>query len=290
MSLKVVKPEGFDFTRRRGIVWVCDIVGSSNHLNDDKTVDEFEKFLPRFYWTAEALVLATGGVFVKRTGDGFLAWFECELERHATPKAREVMSSCWHLSTIINVTQLGVECSKKIRIQHGITYEPDGLVIRSTHPVRGEDIDIIGRSVVLAFRLAGIPSKHPCIASTHDLVSSLGNPLGSIAYFKKKVFNRDDRLKYFKGERLDRGGVYISDKEPPRKRSLKSVVSSTKAALKAAEVGDDPPSRVAVEFVSAMMNGGAWAKGVVQDYNAFMSNQVMGVLKEFIEKVERKRD
>jgi hypothetical protein len=31
--------ENFEFVRSRGLVWVCDLVGSSKFLNDNKTAN-----------------------------------------------------------------------------------------------------------------------------------------------------------------------------------------------------------------------------------------------------------
>lgn len=38
--------EKFEFNRSRGVIWVCDLAGSSKHLNDDQVADDLEEFLP----------------------------------------------------------------------------------------------------------------------------------------------------------------------------------------------------------------------------------------------------
>jgi class 3 adenylate cyclase len=65
----------FTFQRGRGLVWVCDLEGSTKLLNDNGAVTAIEDFLPRFHWLARAVVDAFGGQFIKWNGDGFLAWF-----------------------------------------------------------------------------------------------------------------------------------------------------------------------------------------------------------------------
>jgi class 3 adenylate cyclase len=74
-------PVEFEFHRSRGIVWVCDVAGSTSRLNSEDGVEDTEVFLPRLYWTAVLAVESAGGKFVKWTGDGFLAWFETALHR-----------------------------------------------------------------------------------------------------------------------------------------------------------------------------------------------------------------
>src|SRR5437879_6459707 len=105
----------FAFARARGVVWVCDVARSTSVLNDDASVDALEEFLPRLYWTALQAVHAAGGVFVKWTGDGFLAWFETELERTLGKQAQAIFTTAWHLTFLINVTSLGVRVPKRMR-------------------------------------------------------------------------------------------------------------------------------------------------------------------------------
>lgn len=67
MKAKVSHPKDrdFSFARKRGVVWVCDIAGSSRYLNDDASAQDLEDFLPRLYRTAAIMVEAAGGEFIK---------------------------------------------------------------------------------------------------------------------------------------------------------------------------------------------------------------------------------
>src|SRR6266581_2491030 len=146
----------FAFERARGLVWVCDVARSTSILNDDALVDALEEFLPRLYWTALQAVDAAGGIFVKWTGDGFLAWFETELERTLGKQAQAIFTAAWHLTFLINVTSLGVRAQKKMRLRHAVSYEPDALLMRIKSGDGHVAHDLLGRGVVHAFRMSSI--------------------------------------------------------------------------------------------------------------------------------------
>jgi class 3 adenylate cyclase len=146
----------FTFYRTRGIVWVCDLAKSSSYLNDNSSVDDIENFIPRLYYVSKLIVESYGGKFIKWTGDGFLAFFEFELDRHKEETSKIVFEAAWHLTFMSNVTQLGLKPNKKLKIRHGIAYEKDALLMKITSAPEIESLDIIGRAVVLAFRLSGI--------------------------------------------------------------------------------------------------------------------------------------
>src|SRR5918911_1177387 len=155
----------FAFERSRGIIWVCDLADSSKYLNDNQTADDLETFLPRLYWIASMIVDAAGGKFIKWTGDGFIAWFEMLLHRMLGEKATIVFGAATQLTLIVNVTQLGLKPKRKFKIRHGVSYEQDALLIKISHEGGVESLDLIGRAVVLAFRLSGIPAKFPSIVT-----------------------------------------------------------------------------------------------------------------------------
>ena len=71
-STTMAEREPFVFGRYRGLVWVCDIKGSSTYLNDPRSALDMEKFLPRMLTVAHGIVEAAGGELIKFTGDGFL--------------------------------------------------------------------------------------------------------------------------------------------------------------------------------------------------------------------------
>src|ERR1051325_11309894 len=164
--------ERFDFNRSRGIVWVCDLLGSSKFLNDNKTADSLEQFLPRLYWAASVAIEAGNGRFIKWTGDGFLAWFETPLHRDLGEKAFAVFEAAWYLTFLVNVTQLEIKAERKFKLRHGIAYEHDALLTTITHSDGHESLDITGRAVVLAFRLSGIEASFPSIATQKDIIDA----------------------------------------------------------------------------------------------------------------------
>ena len=155
-----MKEGRFSFERGRGVVWVCDVESSSKHLNDDKSVSAMEEFLPRLHWLGKVAVSAAGGCFLKWTGDGFLAWFPIALHRELASKSPDVIEAIWHLTVMNNVTGLGVTERTRFHLRHGVTVEHDALITKISEE-HGESIDLIGRSVVLAFRLAGIRAGFP---------------------------------------------------------------------------------------------------------------------------------
>jgi hypothetical protein len=164
------QPGELTSTRVRGLAWVCDIVSSSSFLNNDENVNEFEKYIERFYYLTFLITEAAGATMYKWTGDGFLAWFDCELDRDVGKTASKIYEAAWHLSLLNNVTQFGIENKKKVLIRHGVTYEKDGLHIYIKQPNGNESSDYIGRDVVLAFRIAGIPVDFPSIITTAELI------------------------------------------------------------------------------------------------------------------------
>ena len=194
----------FNFNRKRGIVWVCDIAKSSSYLNDNSAVDDIEAFIPRLYYVSKVIVEAYGGIFLKWTGDGFLAFFEFDLDRHKEEISKKVFEAAWHLTFMSNVTQLGLLPKNKIKIRHGITYEKDALLMKVNSGTKAESLDIIGRAVVLAFRLSGIQAEFPCIATVKELVGS------SKQKFIKWNPTSEEKLKYFKGEKFGTNNIWIT--------------------------------------------------------------------------------
>ena len=169
-----MKETKFSFERGRGVVWVCDVANSSKYLNDDEAVITMEGFLPRLHWVAKLAVNAAGGQFVKWTGDGFLGWFPIELHRELGSQSAKVMEIIWHLTQINNVTKLGIEGGNPFQLRHGLTNEHDALITKISDE-QGEFLDLIGRSVVLAFRLSGIKADFPGIVTQKEVVEAISN-------------------------------------------------------------------------------------------------------------------
>lgn len=213
----------FEFDRARGIVWVCDIAGSSKHLNDDKTAGSLENFIPRLHWVGIAVVEAAGGKFIKWTGDGFLAWFDVKLHRDIVKVASDVFEAVWHLSSLVNITQLGVQSGTAITLRHGVAFEHDALITKITHPGGYQALDITGRGVVLAFRLSGVPAAFPSVVSTSELTEAYKGD-GAIINFKKWVVTRDDILRHFKGEKRETNTIVMSANKNHRKISTTHLI------------------------------------------------------------------
>jgi class 3 adenylate cyclase len=274
--------EKFEFERSRGIVWVCDLASSSKYLNDNQTADELEKFLPKLYWTASMAVDAAGGKFIKWTGDGFMAWFETPLHRMLGEKAATVFDAAWYLTLLINVTQLGLKPKRKFKIRHGIAYEQDALLIKISRVGGYESLDLVGRAVVLAFRLSEIQAEFPNIVTQKELVvASAAFDQGHRKFLKWQV-SADDKLKYFKGERWGTDAVYVSSDKVRRAKNTKSLLKQAQAAIDLAEGRRSPSDeriRFVMSFLKNMEAGPDWCREVLDEYTHFLREGLLGSLK-----------
>ena len=264
-----------DFSRRaQGLVWVGDLAKSSTHLNDDRAVDELEVFLPRLLWIAAGVVDAAGGRFLKWTGDGFLAWFDVALHRNLGERALSVLNAAWHLSFLVNVTRLGVNPQRKFRLRHGIAYEQDGLRMTLTPSTQGEFQDVIGRAVVLAFRMSGIETAFPGVV-TQGTVVRAAREVHDLPYkFVKLKVNSADRLKYFKGEARGTTDLYESaDRRPRRRRSLEGATRMVSQTMRKAE-GQLPvaayKSAFSERYQMFMQSGPEWCRLVWLEEHRFL--------------------
>ena len=275
----------FRFERQRGVVWVCDFAGSSQYLNNDLTADALEEFLPRLHWVSRMAVNAAGGKFVKWTGDGFLAWFETPLQRNAARQAADVFEAAWNLTILVNVTNLGIRTESTFRIRHGVTYEADALV--TTLDYSGiEFSDLIGRSVVLAFRLSGIRAAFPCIVTQKDLVVPNRKELARLANFKSRKFTPEERQRYFKGEPWGTSGIYVSADRRPRARSTKAVLAQVKKAISKAKTQPKEIS-FSTRFINSMISGPTWCSIVIAEYARFIRDDLLGSLESLVPLLEK---
>lgn len=274
---------------------MCDLANSSKYLNDNQTADELESFLPRLYWTALSIVDAANGKFIKWTGDGFMAWFETPLHRTVGKEAAAVFKAASQLTMLINVTQLGLKPKKKFSIRHGVAYEQDALLIKLTDTTGRELLDLIGRAVVLAFRLSAIPARYPAIATQKDLVVASVPYTAAGTKFRKHPLSASDKLKYFKGERWGTDGIYVSDDRPPRVKSIKSVLNQAKKAINYVEAEHTDKSEdleFATRFVNMLKEGPEWSQKVLVEYSRFLMEDLLGSLKSIVpvlEKVNRRK-
>ncbi|MBN1461594.1 MAG: hypothetical protein JXA57_18850 [Armatimonadetes bacterium] len=284
----MARPAEFEFSRSRGVVWVCDVAGSSSRLNSENGVEDTEAFLPRLYWTAALAVECAGGRFIKWTGDGFLAWFETPLHRDLGRIARRCLEAVWHLTVMVNVTQLGLAPKSRFKIRHGLTYEQDALLTKIIHPEGLASLDLTGRAVVLAFRLSGMTAAFPGITAQRDIVEAAGDSLS--LQFRRWIPTAEEGLKFFKGERWGTNALYVSAAKKPRIRSKKATVKQARSAIQQAEAQvsvDDARLTFSRALYDGMLAGPEWSRNVATDYSQFIREELLGSLKAVLRAVER---
>ncbi len=280
------RPAEFEFSRSRGVVWVCDVERSSSHLNSEGVRDA-EAFLPRLYWIAALAVESAGGIFIKWTGDGFLAWFETPLHRDLTRAVRRCLEAVWHLTVIVNVTQLALTPERRFKIRNGITYEQDALLTKIIHSGGFESMDVMGRAVVLAFRLSGMSAAFPGITAHRDIVEAAAD--GQRLQFLRWTPTVEERLKFFKGEKWGTDALYVSKIQKPRTRSKKFTVQQAKTAIQKAEERlpiDDGQLAFSKSLYDGMMTGPEWSRRVATDYTQFIREELLGSLTAVLRAVE----
>ncbi|SRR6266496_1044785 len=194
------------------------------------------------------IVDAAGGKFIKWTGDGFIAWFEMPLHRMLGEKAATVFDAATQLSFIVNVTQLGLKPKRKFKIRHGVSYEQDALLIKISHEGGVESLDLIGRAVVLAFRLSGIPAKSPSIVTIY------------ISIYKPR---KAKSLKTILRE---------------AKEAINSVESES--------IELDRSSLFSERFLENIAAGPDWGHEVVDEYAGFVREGLLGSLKKLVHILE----
>ena len=240
------------------------------------------------------VVDAADGKFIKWTGDGFMGWFETPLHRMVGKEAAKVFNAATQLTLLTNVTQLGLKPKRKFKIRHGVTYEQDALLINIRHTGGFESLDVIGRSVVLAFRLAGITAEYPSIATQKDLVVASVGHVKPTAKFLKWQMSASDKLKYFKGERWGTEGIYLSGDKSRKVKSPQAVLRQAKRAIHRVET-ESEESDENLDFTRRLlknMEGGPeWCREVLNDYTRFVTESLLGTLKRVVpmlEELERK--
>lgn len=262
--------------RVRGLVWVCDIQDSTAYLNSDEKVDPFEQYIERFYYLTCQIADAAGAVMYKWTGDGFIAWFDCELDRHLDSIAATVLEAAWQLSFLNNVTQFGIEFKKRVKIRHGITYEKDGLKIDITNNDGTVTSDYIGRDVVLAFRIAGIAADFPSIISTNEVVER--EKVQELSYLKfEKMDISDEQInKYFKGERRQSNNLYGTSKKI--RQNVNGSVETTINTINkvTANIKPKEPSEFSKKYYECFESGPQWVQDLGAKLVGFIKKELVG--------------
>ena len=288
-------PRGYSslaINRSRGLIWVCDISKSSTYLNSDEMAGDLEDFLPRLHWAASIAVNAVDGELIQWTGDGFIAWFELRLEREMRRACDKIIEAIWYFTTFINVTQLGVTPGMPFRIRHGLTYEPDALVTEITHKDDHCSKIIGGRHVVLAFRLAGIESDFPNIATQKKIAGCVSSSCKQLADLKAWQPGKEDLLKYFKGQAYETKGLYLSGLPKKRRSQDDSWIPRAKRTMLRLEdgadgvVSGDPASSFVRNFFAEMKSGPDWCVESVDRYVEYLKKlreELLGDLNETID-------
>lgn len=271
------------FDRRRGIVWVCDLKDSTKLLNRDDTVDLVEDYLPRLYWLSRQFVESAGGEFIKWTGDGFLAWFDCKVERQIGRIASMVFNAAWHLSFTNNVTNLGVGDTASFALRHGIAWEPDALVMNTIDQSGLSNKDLLGRAVVFAFRLSGISVDFPKIVTERRLASESAkvNPIEH--NFEQLRLTEEDILKHFKGEKRGISKIVASSQIKRRSSSSSKFASQIRQTM-SKETGHAELKAEYEHFVSSFVDrcqiGPQWAREMIDLELRFLKDDMLAPLKE----------
>jgi class 3 adenylate cyclase len=278
----------FEFSRSRGVVWVCDIEGSSQFLNDNASAGDLEEYLPRLHWMASNLVAAAGGKFIKWTGDGFLAWFETPLHRDLASRAFYVIDAITHLTVFSNVTQFGVKPKRKFLLRHGVAYEQDALVTRILHPSGHTTLDLTGRSVVLAFRLSGVKADFPSVVADRDVISALASGPPCATNFKSWKPTADERLRYFKGQRWGSSSLFKTTSRPAKPLSKRTLARHVKTAVASADGGEGRYAKTDLwkNLDPIILAGPDWAKAALTEYSIFVRDELLGPLREAAQSLE----
>ena len=269
--------------RDRGLIWVCDISRSSSYINSDELAEDIEAFLPRLHWASSLAIGAVHGEFIQWTGDGFIAWFPLAVERELGRTASRILEAIWHFSAFINITQLCVRCPRPFRIRHGLTYEPDALVTRTTHTDGHASKIIAGRNVVLAFRLAGVESDFPNVATQLRIVQALSARTKNLTGLRRWELSEEQLLKYFKGEKLGTSGLYVSGRAKVSQSRADTWAARAEGLMAKAEAGRGR-SRVETDFVDsffaqlAQSHDHGWCRESLETYVAFASDGLAGSL------------
>jgi hypothetical protein len=236
------------------------------------------------------VVRAAGGVFIKWTGDGFLAWFESALIRQMGEQVTGVLNALWQLTAIVNITKLGVEKGPDFLVSHGVTFEQDALLTTITYPSGHRDLDIIGRSVVLAFRLAGVNAAFPSVVTQREIAMAHRDKGRDSITFSSWRPTSGERLRYFKGERWGTTTLYRSvERKPPKAstrallRKAKTIVNELDGSLPAT---DAPHLGFSRELVQQMNAGPGWAKEVLAAYGGYIEHDLLGTVKKVVQFLE----
>ena len=280
--------------RDRGVLWVCDISRSSSFINNDDLAEHIEAFLPRLHWVSSLAIQAVHGELIQWTGDGFIAWFPLEVERQLGKTCNRILEAIWHFSAFINITQLCVESPRAFRIRHGLTYEPDALVTKTTHQDGHVAKIISGRNVVLAFRLSGVEADFPNVATQQKIVQALSARTKNLMNLKRWKLTDDQLLKYFKGEKIGTASLYVSGRPKVSQSRADTWITHAEALLARAESGRNR-TPVDTTFVEnffpdlARSKEQGWCEESLDLYVRFLKEDMIGSLQKALDVISQVR-
>jgi hypothetical protein len=209
---------------------------------------------------------------------------ETPLHRDINQIIASALEAIWHLSFTVNVTQLKSQGAAKITLRHGLTYEHDALITELTHKNGHRSIDIIGRAVVLAFRLSSISAHFPCVVM--DATVAKAAKEGCWPHVNVKSWNPTaaDVLRYFKGEKWGTRGLALSA-EKRANHSLRAIVKKSTRIIAEVEQGTSIKlSSFSVRYTEALQSGPEWARAVLHDEAVFIKESLLGPLKALTNK------
>ena len=192
---------------------------------------------------------------------------------------------------MVNVTQLGTAPKRRFKIRHGLTYEQDALLTKIIHPGGLESLDLIGRAVVLAFRLSGMTAAFPGITAQREIVEVVGG--GPPLQFRRWIPTAEEGLKFFKGEKWGTNALYVSGAKKPRTRSKIALVKQATLVIQKAEAQgsiDDTRLVFSRSLYDGMMAGPEWSRKVAADYTQFIREELLGSLKVVLRAVDETQD
>jgi hypothetical protein len=204
----------------------------------------------------------------------------------------KITEAIWYYTTFINATQLGITSAIPFRLRHALTYEPDALVTSITHKDDHCSKIIGGRHVVLAFRLSGIESDFPNLATQRKIATCISPASKQLVNLKPWKPGKEDLLKYFKGQAYETKGLYTSG--TPKKRRAQDdswVARAKRTMLRLEDAGDgvvsgDSSSQFVTNFFAEMKSGPSWCVESVDTYVEYLTGlreELLGELNETID-------
>jgi hypothetical protein len=128
-------------------------------------------------------------------------------------------------------------------------------------------LDVLGRNVVLAFRLSSITADFPGIVTQRELLDRCVRHLPASLNFTQLRLNKNNILKYFKGEHYGVTALYASTKPKNVKRVSEIASGQRDPAMWNEELS------ITSKVLCAMYEGTEWLRTVAQEYSREISEE-----------------